>query len=625
MENKNLTTGGELIEQTPTAKTPLKLNTSQTIKVGFAFAIIMLFWTAYDFVVPLLLERAYGLSNAMRGLVMGLDNLLSLFMLPFFGKLSDKGAGKLAKKMGRRTPFIIVGTVLSVALMVFVPLAAKSQLVRSEEIRVREFDIIMESDEAQAELYGMFYDEAKAGNSKYCDLNYLELNDINTREDYIAIRYYPEPSDDAELTEEQQKSNDNYKKFVETGVNVFLSEKVNTAVLGTAEGKQSIIVYMIILLFVLIAMATFRSPAVALMPDVTPKPLRSQGNAIINLAGGAGAAIAFIIYTVAFFFESINTFIIIFATVGAGMLLLLAGFLSLVNEKKMVAGCERICKEYGIADDDEDDDATDRADEASATVSADMNVAVLDEVDSDSASDTALTAADIVDEDADRRKKLEKAKRVSFLLILASIFMWFMGYNAVSSSLSIYCTKALNLSASIASVISGVSMAVSAIAFIPVGFLAVKIGRKKSIMLGFALATLSFILLFAIVRPNSNQLIPSIFFSLFYLISGFGLIIANVNTFPMVVELSKAEDVGKYTGYYYTATMSAQAITPFIAGLVMDGINMYALFAYSAICVAIAIVLMFFVKHGDSKQIPTEKLSKEAKKQILLDSMGDAD
>ena len=106
---------------------PLKLDYPQTFKVGFAFAIIMLFWTAYDFVVPLLLEHAYGLPNSLRGLIMGLDNLLSLFMLPLFGKLSDNAHGKLAKKFGRRTPFIVIGTVASVILMVFVPVATLNQ------------------------------------------------------------------------------------------------------------------------------------------------------------------------------------------------------------------------------------------------------------------------------------------------------------------------------------------------------------------------------------------------------------------------------------------------------------------------------------------------------------------
>jgi len=364
---------------------------------------------------------------------------------------------------------------------------------------------------------------------------------------------------------------------VKAGLNTYLSEQVEQNV--TKNNIATLAIYMVILFFVLIAMATFRSPAVALMPDVTPKPLRSQANAIINLAGGVGGAIAFVIYTVAFFIGP-APYIGIFASVGAGMLLLLGCFIFFVREPKMVDECRQICVEYGITDEE------DVAQETGAQLSAETPI------------ETTLGS-----EKKPARSNEEKAKFRSFILILASIFMWFMGYNAISSNLSVYCVKVLNLEPSIASIISGVSMGVSAIAFIPVGILAVKIGRRKSIMLGFALATISFVLLWLpIVRAGNASV--SFLFSLFYLIAGFGLIIANVNTFPMVVELSSAGNVGKYTGYYYTATMSAQAITPFIAGIVMDKINNYALFGYSAICVLIAIALMFFVKHGDSKAIP---------------------
>ena len=146
-------------------------------------------------------------------------------------------------------------------------------------------------------------------------------------------------------------------------------------------------------------------------------------------------------------------------------------------------------------------------------------------------------------------------------------------------------------------------------------------------MLGFALATLSFVLLFTPIVVSANvELLKASLFAIFYLIAGFGLIIANVNTFPMVVELAKAEDVGKYTGFYYTATMSAQAVTPFIAGAIMDKWGNASLFAYSAVCVFIAIVIMLFVRYGDSQQIPKgKKLTKEEKRQIKLDAIGDAD
>lgn len=563
----------------------MKLDTKKTIKVGFAFAIIMLFWTAYDFVIPLLLENVFGLSNSMRGLIMGLDNLLSLFLLPVFGKLSDK----TNTKYGKRTPYIFIGTIISVVLMIFVPISANGQLKKADAHRAEVSQTLTPTQ------FGEWYDLAESGkNTQYVDIAYLKNNNVS-RADYIeyavaGIKYYDVESKgifgktyywgqsgeelaEYELTE-YKDAKSNYTKYVSSGVNTYLSERVESDI--TKNNIGTIVIYMIILLFVLIAMATFRSPAVALMPDVTPKPLRSQGNAIINLAGGAGGAIAFLIYTIAFFINP-APYIGIFVSVGAGMLLLLACFMIFVKEPKFAAECKQICAEYGIEDEEEET--------------------------------APALAAETTGEKPKKRGFMadkspeEKAKFKSFVLILASIFMWFMGYNAISSNLSVYCVKVLNLDASIASVISGVSMGISAIAFIPVGMLAVKIGRRKSIMLGFALAVISFVLLWLpIVRAGRSA--ASILFAAFYLIAGFGLIIANVNTFPMVVELSTAENVGKYTGYYYTATMSAQAITPFIAGLVMDNINNYALFGYSAICVVVAIVLMVFVKHGDSKALP---------------------
>ena len=622
-----------------TGEKTLKLDYPQTFKVGFAFAIIMLFWTAYDFVVPLLLEHAYGLSNAMRGLIMGLDNLLSLFMLPLFGKISDKATGKLVRKWGRRTPFIVIGTIASVLLMVFVPVATMKQQEKGMAKKA-EIEAQLNNDDFMNDKLTKWYDAAvngEAGAGNYCDLDYLSKNDIS-REKFIAIRYdeklkatsgflglggttYTYEGVEGEIAtetvdgktvllgtapngktyQEIKESNDNYKKYVAAGINTYISDEIHDNYTNTKQGKTSLAIYMVILLLVLIAMATFRSPAVALMPDVTPKPLRSQANAIINLCGGIGGAVAFLIYTIALMFPlTVNTYTIIFASVAAGMLLLLGGFLGLVNEKKLVAKCQETCKEYGIDDFDSDEnpDATAFAEELIA------------EGEGNEAEAEAIEAG--------RKKRAhkspkewwngktadERAKLKSFWLILASIFMWFMGYNAISSNLSVYTTKALNLSAGTASIISGVSMAISAIAFIPVGALAAKIGRRKSIMIGFALAVVSFFLIFFFVRPSDKAIVPAALFAVFYLIAGFGLIIANVNTFPMVTELSTAETVGQYTGYYYTATMSAQAITPFIAGLIMDNSKDQMLFLYSAICIIVAIVLMLLVKHGDSKPIP---------------------
>lgn len=661
---------------------PLKLNYPQTFKVGFAFAIIMLFWTAYDFVVPLLLEQAYGLPSWARGIIMGLDNLLALFMLPLFGKLSDNAHGKLAKKFGRRTPFIVIGTLCAVVLMVFVPVATLKQQAKAEQYTA-SIEAQLADDSFMSPLLSEWWDKAEAkesGSANYCDLTYVRDQNHLTKEDFVSIRYYGDMtskkavlnmlgdttyyykgevvSDLSATCEETGKtyqemldSNASYKKYVASGMNNYISNGLHENYTKTKEGIQSLAIYMVILLLVLIAMATFRSPAVALMPDVTPKPLRSQANAIINLCGGIGGAIAFLIYTVVLFGQRLENYVIIFGSVAAGMLLLLAGFIALVNERKLVAKCQEICKEYEIDDfaEGENPDAEKFAEEL--IFEGDANYALDSKPSGDAIETIDESAVDIAHAKlapetvefakevvANSKKKhaspkewwgaksdLEKGRLKSFILILASIFMWFMGYNAVSSNLSIYTTKALNLSAGIASIISGVSMGISAIAFIPVGYMAAKIGRRKSIMIGFGMAVVSFVLIFAAVAPNDNAAIPAVLFALFYLIAGFGLIIANVNTFPMVTELSTAETVGQYTGYYYVATMSAQAITPAIGGAIMDAGGNKFLFLYSAICIVIAIVLMLFVKHGDSVlSAKGRKLTKEEKKQIRLESL-DAD
>ena len=660
---------------------PLRLDYKQTFKVGFAFAIIMIFWTAYDFVVPLLLEHAYGLSNAVRGLIMGLDNLLSLFMLPLFGKISDNAKGKLVRKWGRRTPFIVFGTLASVILMVFVPVSTLGQQQKAIDIE-NGIRAQLNDDAFMSERLEEFWE--LGGN--YCDRAYVQGDFGNigsssegiTYEEYLRIRYdanfsstkailgmlgaethtyngeevalddpvaagisgYDWDNDGVITYGDIKTGNDNYTKYVESGMSTYISETVYREATDTADGHTSLAVYMVILLLVLIAMATFRSPAVALMPDVTPKPLRSPANAVINLCGGIGGAIAFLIYTVVLFGERLENYVIIFASVAAGMLLLLAGYLAFVREKKMVERCHEICKEYGIEDDEEET--------AAVAISPDESVVDSDEVmvarhSGGNGAEASVAEQPVSDETLEFAKaktrklrspkewweaksKEERARLRSFLLILASIFMWFMGYNSISSNLSIYTTKALGLDAGIASIISGVSMGFSAIAFIPVGYMAAKLGRRKTIMIGLGMAVVAFVLVFACVYPNSNAAIPAALFALFYLIAGFGLIIINVNTLPMVVELSTEATVGQYTGYYYVATMSAQAITPMLAGLVMDHISNRGLFIYGAIFVALAIVFMIFVKHGDSKPVGKgKKLSKEEKRQIRLEAMGDAD
>lgn len=545
----------------------LKLDYKKTIKVGFAFAIIQCFWVVYDYVIPLLIDNAFGLSNAMRGLIMGLDNLLALFMLPLFGKISDS----CKSKYGRRTPFIVLGTLAAIVLMIFIPVTTASQLKEANVIRNDLETRFIEDAAFRQEKLTEFYDDAESGENKYISkIVFDELSGKISKEEFVNLT----TDDEAGY----------FNRFAKDGMNRYINDQVYNQV--TKQHSVRLVFFILILFLVLVAMGTYRSPAVALMPDVTPKPLRSQANAIINLAGGVGGAIATITYMVGFLINE-NGYVGIYIANALSMGILLLCFIKLVNEPKMVDECRRICEEYGITD--EDDEAVDlREQEAEDGVTADK------------AADEAVLSAE--------KQKLKKSKTISFLLILASIFMWFMGYNAVSSNLSIYIVNVLGCTPFIGTVVSAASMAVSAVAFIPVGMLAVKIGRKKSIMLGLLFATVSFVCVFLFIKPQWGTSVKAVMFALFYLIAGFGLIVVNVNTFPMVVELSAAKDVGKYTGYYYMATMSAQAITPYIGGLFMDHLSNRSLFAYSAVCVIISIVLMALVKHGDSKPLPKKKV-----------------
>ncbi len=545
----------------------LKLDYKKTIKVGFAFAIIQCFWVVYDYVIPLLIDNAFGLSNAMRGLIMGLDNLLALFMLPLFGKISDS----CKSKYGRRTPFIVLGTLAAIVLMIFIPVTTASQLKEANVIRNDLETRFVEDAAFRQEKLTEFYDDAESGENKYISkIVFDELSGKISKEEFVNLT----TDDEAGY----------FNRFAKDGMNRYINDQVYNQV--TKQHSVRLVFFILVLFLVLVAMGTYRSPAVALMPDVTPKPLRSQANAIINLAGGVGGAIATITYMVGFLINE-NGYVGIYIANALSMGILLLCFIKLVNEPKMVDECRRICEEYGITD--EDDEAVDLKEQEAE-----------DGVTADKAADEAVLSTE--------KQKLKKSKTISFLLILASIFMWFMGYNAVSSNLSIYIVNVLGCTPFIGTVVSAASMAVSAVAFIPVGMLAVKIGRKKSIMLGLLFATVSFVCVFLFIKPQWGISVKAIMFALFYLIAGFGLIVVNVNTFPMVVELSAAKDVGKYTGYYYMATMSAQAITPYIGGLFMDHLSNRSLFAYSAVCVIISIVLMALVKHGDSKPLPKKKV-----------------
>ncbi len=455
----------------------MKLNYKRVILVGMAFFLISAFWQAYDAIVPLILTNHFGLPQTASGAVMSIDNILAVFMLPLFGALSDK----VNTKMGKRTPFILIGTLVATASFVALTLIDNYQLAQVVAAGVPALE-----------------------QGTMADAEFAELLRKTTVELTIAN---PLP----------------FIGFIAT------------------------------LLVVLVAMATFRSPAVALMPDVTVKPLRSKANAIINLTGTAGGIIVLALGMV--FATSKNHYMQYTGYVVAVVSVMLVGlivFMLTVKEPKWAAEMEADSVRLGL-------------EETSA-------------------------------EDGTPKRKLAKAELISLLLILASVALWYIGYNSITSKYSVYATNILGFDFNLTMI---VAQAAAIVSYIPVGIISSKIGRRKAILGGIVILASAF-LIGHFIEPTTPAWIMYPIFSL----AGIGWATINVNSFPMVVELARGGDVGKYTGYYYTASMSAQIVAPIASGALYDLIGMrQVFFLFGCVFVVFSFVTMFFVKHGDAKII----------------------
>ena len=200
-------------------------------------------------------------------------------------------------------------------------------------------------------------------------------------------------------------------------------------------------------------------------------------------------------------------------------------------------------------------------------------------------------------------RRLSGPEKRSLMLILASIALWYIGYNAITSKYSLYASRVLDMDYNTTLLLA---QAAAIVAYLPAGIVASKIGRKKTILAGVIMLTSAFAIA-SFLRAGSSVLLMNVLFAL----AGIGWATINVNSFPMVVEMCSGADIGKYTGYYYTASMAAQIVTPVLSGALMDMTGrMTILFPYAAVFAGLAFVTMFFVRHGDAK--PEAKRGLEA-------------
>ena len=416
----------------------MKLNYRRTFFVGLAFLSICAFWQMYDNVIPLILKNTFHLGETWTGVVMAMDNVLALMLLPLFGMLSDK----LRTPLGRRTPFILVGTVLAVVCMILLPV----------------------TDNAGS-LTGFF----------------------------IAL--------------------------------------------GA----------------VLLSMGFYRSPAVALMPDLTPKPLRSKANAVINLMGALGGIFTLVMISVLVPKTGRPDYMPLFLSVAAVMVVAVVALLLTIRENRMA-------REAAEAWPEPEEEPVKTGE----------------------------------------KKKLPRPVLRSLLFLLASVFLWFTAYNAVTTAFSRYAEEVWGMQGGGFASCLMVATGVAVVSYLPIGFLSSRFGRKKMILAGILLLCAAYVS--GIFFGHFSPLLYVVFG-----LTGVGWASINVNSYPMVVEMGSGADVGKYTGMYYFFSMGAQVFTPIFSGVLLEHISYRTLFPYAAVFSLLSFITMLFVRHGDVK--PQKKAS----------------
>ena len=530
----------------------MKLDYKKTILVGFAFFLISAFWQAYDAIVPLILTNHYGLSQTLSGAVMSFDNVLAVFLLPVFGAISDK----VNSRWGRRTPFIFVGTILAVVafiMLTFIDNYQLSAVVGSvQEMNFESFGALRES-----------VDTLAASVSDNASLSILASAESGALNELLAATDIPAQYGAADtlrgaiydlMAEARATSNDALVTVANAQLDLVdkLFGEIAAATFAiTAKNVLPLIGFIAMLLIVLVSMAIFRSPAVALMPDVTVKPLRSKGNAIINLMGTAGGIIVLVLGMV---FSTKRIYMEYTWYVAAVCAVMLTGLLIFIFTVK-----EKLWADAMLAD-----------------------TARLEALEPKEEAPTA------------EARKLSREELKSLILILASVALWYIGYNSITSKYSVYATRELGFDYNLTLIIA---QAAAVVAYIPVGIVSSKFGRRRTILAGIVMLASAFF-----IGNFITPLVPELLMYPVFILAGIGWATINVNSFPMVVELSRGGDVGKYTGYYYTASMAAQIVAPNLSGILYDLIGMRKVFfIFGTVFVALSFVTMFFVKHGDAK------------------------
>ncbi len=479
-----------------------KLNYKRTFFVGLAFLSISAFWQMYDNIIPLMLQNTFGLGETVTGVLMAMDNVLALILLPVFGSLSDK----VNTPLGKRTPFILTGTVLAVIFMMLLPFADR---------------------------------------------------------------------------------------------------------------RQSLVLFLTALFATLLSMGLYRSPAVALMPDLTPNHLRSRANAVINLMGAVGGVCALIMIKLLVGAGDRPDYALLFVSVAALMVVAVGILLITIRENKL----RRELKE------------TEKAEEQAALPGTEINEAAIENAAGSNGAEQAASpkfqqadesaAENRAEKNAVTRTEKESSKRSveasesseapaqkitlprdvkrSMIFLLLSIFFWFTAYNAVTTAFSRYTRVVWKMEGGSFANCLMVATVAAIISYIPIGNISARFGRKKTILGGILIMAACYL---AAVFAGAYHPVINIAFALI----GVGWAAINVNSYPMIVAMSQGSDIGKFTGTYYTFSMAAQIFTPVFSGFLLENVSYRTLFPYALLFALASFCTMTQVRHGDVKPVKKKSL-----------------
>ena len=413
------------------------LDMRRTLLVTLPFAGALAFWQAYDGIIPLILRDTFHLGDTLAGAVMALDNVCALFLLPFFGSISDRCHSRL----GRRTPFILVGSLLAALL---IPL------------------------------------------------------------------------------------------------------------LAVADQMRSLPFFFTVLCLLLVVLSSYRSPCVALMPDVTPRPIRAKADAFNSLMAAASGVVILISISLAVPDVEHPNYMPVFLIISAIIILCTVLFAVFFREKKAVEKMHTESLAMGISE-------------------ADMDAS----------------------DEGGKEKETDAVVRRSLLGILFCVFFYFMASNAVTSAFSKYASQVWGAGGGSFANFQLVATMVTLISYMPMANISCRIGRKLTTYIGIGLMCFGGFCI--LMTPGYSPLIY-----VFVSISGVGMGTVATTIYPMIMEVASEKTTGRYTGYYYTASMSAQIITPILSGAVMEFIGYRYLYLYAIVCALLATLPLAMVQKGNT-------------------------